>query len=143
AHRPWLGHVHERWVNHRFPVRVIVTAGVAADLRAFTMLPPREKRQIVHRVENSPLRWLESVARIRQRARNDYRHRVIEKRTRYFLGYVYRLYFFVWIQHDSVSQKPRSMRMDVPRGSAPPTCAKSHPLAGSSRVDRRAHQPEV
>ena len=72
AHRPRLRHVDKRRVNHRFAVRMIVTAGVAADLCAFTMLPPWEKRQVVHRVENSPLRRFESVARIRQRARNDY-----------------------------------------------------------------------
>ena len=79
AHRPRLRHVDERRINHRFAVRVIVTAGVAADLCAFTMLPSGKERQVVHRVENSALRWLESVARIRQRARNNDRHRVIEE----------------------------------------------------------------
>ena len=44
AHRPRLRHVDKRGVNHRFAVRMIVTAGVAADLCAFTVLPPREKR---------------------------------------------------------------------------------------------------
>jgi len=68
AHRPRLRHVHERGVNHRFAVRVIISAGVTANFCAFAVLPPWEKRQIVHRVENSSLRWLESVARVRQRA---------------------------------------------------------------------------
>src|SRR5215469_9571724 len=40
-------------------------------------------------------------------------------------------------------QKLASMQKDVPRGNAPPTCAKSHRLAESSQVDRRAHQPAV
>src|SRR6478609_3444456 len=97
----------------------------------------------MHRVENSPLRWLESVPRVRQCARNDDRHRVIEKRSRYFLGYVYGFYFFVRIQHDWVSQKQQSVRMDVPQGSAPPTCAKSRRLAGLSQVDQHAHRTEV
>ena len=66
AHRPGLRHVHERRVNHRFAVRVIVTARVAADLRALPMLPIREEREIVHRVEDAALRRLQSVARIRQ-----------------------------------------------------------------------------
>ena len=79
AHRPRLRHMHERGVDHGFTVRVIVTAGVAADLCAFTVLPSWEKRQVVHRKQNSPLRWLESVACIWQCARNDDRHRVIEK----------------------------------------------------------------
>ena len=80
AHRPRLRHVHERRVNHRFAVRVIVTARVTANLRALTMLPVREEREIVHRVEDAALRRLQSIARIRQRARDDDRHRVIEER---------------------------------------------------------------
>jgi len=44
AHCPRLRHVDKRRVNHRFTMRVIITAGIAADLCAFTMLPPREKR---------------------------------------------------------------------------------------------------
>ena len=43
AHRPRLGHVDERRINHRFAVRMIVTAGVTANLRALTMLPVRER----------------------------------------------------------------------------------------------------
>ena len=66
AHRPRLRHVDERRVNHRFAVRVIVTARIAANLRAFPVLPVREERQIVHRVKDAPLRRLQPVARIRQ-----------------------------------------------------------------------------
>ena len=80
AHRPRLRHVHERRINHRFAVRMIITARVTANLRAFAMLPVREERQIVHRVEDAALRRLQSVARVRQRARDDDRHRVIEER---------------------------------------------------------------
>ena len=79
AHRPGLRHVHERRIDHGFAVRMIITARVAADFCALAMLPIGKKGEIVHRVENSSLRWLESVARVRQGARNDYRHRVIEK----------------------------------------------------------------
>src|SRR6266487_6799444 len=80
-------------------MRMIITAGVAADFRALPMLPSREQRQIVHRVKDSSLRWLKAIARIRQRARDDHRHRVIEERPRYFLGHVYRLDFFVRVIH--------------------------------------------
>ena len=55
AHRPRLRHVHERGINHRFAVRVIVTARVAANLRAFAVLPIREKREIVHRIKDAAL----------------------------------------------------------------------------------------
>jgi len=64
AHGPRLRHVDERWVDHRFAVGMVITAGIAADLGALPMLPSGEERQIVHRIENSPLRWLEPVARI-------------------------------------------------------------------------------
>ena len=99
AHRPRLGHVHERWINYGFAVRVIVTAGVTADLRAFTMLSPGKEREIVHRVEDSPLRWLEPVARVRQSPGNNHRHRVIEERPRYLFGNIDRLYLFVRVIH--------------------------------------------
>jgi len=42
--------MHKRWVNDRFTVGVIITASVAADLCALTVLPAWEKRQVVHRV---------------------------------------------------------------------------------------------
>ena len=99
AHRPRLRHVHERRVNHRLAVRVIVTARVAANFGAFPMLPVGEERQVVHRIKDAALRRLQSVARIRQGARNDDRHRVIEKRPRDFFGDVNRIYFFVGVIH--------------------------------------------
>ena len=100
THRPRLRHVDERRINHRFAVRMIISAGVTANLRAFAMLSPGKEREIMHRVKNSALRWFESVARVRQRARNNDRHRVIEEGPRYFLGYIYRFNFLVWVKHD-------------------------------------------
>ena len=99
AHRPRLGHVNQGGIDHRLAVRVVVTARVTANLRALPVLPVREKREIVHRVENATLRRLKPVPRIRQRARNDDRHRVIEERPRHFLGDVDQLYFFVRVIH--------------------------------------------
>src|SRR4030095_16321124 len=61
AHRPRLRHVDKRGVDHRLAVRMIITTGVTTDFRAFAMLSIRKERQIVHRVENSSLRWLEPV----------------------------------------------------------------------------------
>src|SRR5437762_1095281 len=74
AHRPRLRHMHERRINHRLAVRMIVTARVTTNLCAFTMLPIREEREIMHCIEDASLRWLESVARIRQCPGNDHRH---------------------------------------------------------------------
>jgi hypothetical protein len=99
-----LGHVHEGRINHRFAVRVIVTAGIAANLRALAVLPVWEQRQIVHGVENSALRGLEPITRIGQCARDDDRHRVIEERSRHFFGNVNWLYFFVLVIHKTIRQ---------------------------------------
>ena len=43
AHRPRLRHVDERRINHRFAVRMVITAGVAANLGALAMLASRER----------------------------------------------------------------------------------------------------
>ena len=99
AHRPCLRHMHECWINHGLAVWVIVTARVTANLRALPVLPVREKRQIVHRVEDATLRRLQPVPRVWQRARNNDRHRVIEERPRHFIGDVNQFYFFVLVIH--------------------------------------------
>src|SRR5438876_8994582 len=80
-------------------MRMIITAGVAADFRALPMLPSREQRQIVHRVKDSSLRWLKAVARVRQRARDDHGHRVIEERPRYLYGDINWLFFSARVIH--------------------------------------------
>ncbi len=49
AHGPRLRHVHERRINHRLAVRMIIAAGVAANLGAFAVLAVRKQREIVHR----------------------------------------------------------------------------------------------
>src|SRR5947199_8676663 len=89
---------------------MIVTARVTANFRALTMLSPRKERQIVHREKNSALRRFQSVARVRQCARNDDRHRVIEERPRHFFSDVDRLYFFVGVKHYAVSAFSHSAR---------------------------------
>src|SRR5207253_1810653 len=143
AHRPGLRHVDESGVNHCFAVRMIITARVAADFCAFAMLSPRKEREIMHGKENPTLRWFESVACVRQCARNNDGHRVIEERSRYFVSYIYRLYFFVWIKHDWSSQRRSSRRRDALRGSALPRCAKSRLLAGWLEGDQSARRALV
>ena len=99
AHRPRLSHVDQGGVDYRFTVWMIITARVAADFRALAVLSIWKQRQIVHRVQDSSLRRLESVTRIRQGTRDNNGHGVIEERPRYLLGYIYRFYFFVLIVH--------------------------------------------
>src|SRR5215813_4634791 len=43
AHRPWLSHVDEGWINHRFTVRMIVTRSVTTNLGTLTVLAIGEK----------------------------------------------------------------------------------------------------
>ena len=85
AHRPRLRHVHERRIDHRLAVRMVVTGGVTADLRALDVLAPREQRQVFHRIQDAALRRLQSIAHIGQRARDDDRHRVIQERVLNFV----------------------------------------------------------
>ena len=59
-------------------MRVVVAAGVAADLRAFDSGGVRTEIEIVHRHENAALRRLETVTDVRQRAANNDGHRVGE-----------------------------------------------------------------
>ena len=86
AHRPRLRHVDQRRINHRLAVRMVIAAGVAADLGALAVLAVRKQREVVHRVQDAALRRLEPVAHVRQRARNDHRHRVIEERVLDLVG---------------------------------------------------------
>src|SRR5256714_1325896 len=71
------------------------------------MFPPGHDPELVHRIQDAPLRWLESVARVRQSPGNNHRHRVIEKRSRYFFCDVDRLYFFVGVIHYPNASDPR------------------------------------
>ena len=80
AHGPPLRHVYQRGINHRFPMRMVVAAGVTADFRALTMLPVGKERQIVHRVKDAALGGFQTVAHVGQRARDDHRHRIVEER---------------------------------------------------------------
>ena len=97
SHRPSLCHMHERGIDCHVAVRVIVTHRFADDLGAFAMFPIRLKPKTVHRIENSALRRFQSVSGVRKRARNDDRHRVVEKRLRHLFGDVYRFDFFIWM----------------------------------------------
>ena len=77
-HVPFLGHADERGIDHAFAVRVIVTAGVAGDLRALHAAGAGREVQVVHRDQDAPLRRLEPVAHVGQRPADDDAHRVRE-----------------------------------------------------------------
>ncbi len=58
AHRPRLRHVDEGRVNHGLAMRMIVTARVAANLRALVGFAAGIKRELLHRIEDAALRRL-------------------------------------------------------------------------------------
>ncbi len=79
AHRPRLPHVNEGRVDDGLTVRVVVAAGVAADLGALHVLAAGVEGELLHGEEDAPLRGLQAVARIGQRAEMMTEHRVVEE----------------------------------------------------------------
>ena len=78
AHVPFLGHAHQRWVDHALAVRVVVAAGIAGDLGTLHPSRPGGEVEIVHRHQDPPLGRLEAVAHVGQGPRDDHAHRVGE-----------------------------------------------------------------
>ncbi len=74
THRPRLCHVNERRIDSLIAMRMVVAHRFSHDLGAFEMLAIGINAQIIHREENPALRRLESITRIRKRARDDYGH---------------------------------------------------------------------
>jgi hypothetical protein len=60
-------------------VRVVRAHDVADDARALEPRPVRLQPRLVHRVEDAPVHRLQPVAHVRQGARDDHAHRVVEK----------------------------------------------------------------
>ena len=87
THGPVLTHIDECGINDRLTVRVVVSRGVAANLRALDVLLAGSEVQLAHREKDAPLRWLQSITHVRKGARDDNRHRVVEEGCREFLGY--------------------------------------------------------
>ena len=104
AHVPILGHAHQRGINDRFAVRMIVTASVAADLGTLDSAGARRQVQIVHRHQDSPLRRLQPVAHVRQRPADDDAHRVRQVA-------IFELFF------DRQVDEPAEHRIHIARGS--------------------------
>ena len=78
AHGEILRHPDHRVVNRLVAMRMIFTDHVTDDARGFDVLLVRRMALLVHRVQNAPMHRLQPVARIRQRARHDHAHGVIE-----------------------------------------------------------------
>ncbi len=78
AHGEVLRQAHERVVDRHVAVRVEVAHGVADDLRRLHVLLVPVYAEPLHGVEDAPVHWLQAVAHVGQRARDDDAHRVLE-----------------------------------------------------------------
>ena len=78
AHREVLRQAHERVVDRRVAVRVVVAHHLADDPRALRVAPRRPEAELAHPEEDAAVDRLEAVAHVRQGAADDHRHRVVE-----------------------------------------------------------------
>ncbi len=78
AHGKVLRHAHQGVVDRLVAVRVIFAHHVAHHARRFHVFLVGRVPALMHGIENAPVHRLESVADIRQRARHDDAHGVIE-----------------------------------------------------------------
>ena len=77
--RKVLCHPNERVIDRHRPVRVIVAARITGNFRALVRLAVgREAQPLEHDVQDATLHRLKTVAHVRQRARRDDRHRVVQ-----------------------------------------------------------------
>jgi hypothetical protein len=80
AHREGLGQAYHRLVDGGRAVRVVVTGDVPGDLGGLSEGPVVEQVQLAHRDEDAAVHGLQSIADVRERARDDDRHRIVDVR---------------------------------------------------------------
>ena len=78
AHRPGLGHAHQRVVDGLIAMRVVFTDHITDDPRRLAIGLVRRVAILVHRPQNTAVHRLETVTRIRDGPAHDHAHRVIE-----------------------------------------------------------------
>ena len=78
AQREVLGHAHQRVVNRRVAVRVVLTHRLADHARALDVRAVVHVVHLVHGEQDAAVHWLEAVAHIRQGTPYNHAHRVIE-----------------------------------------------------------------
>ena len=84
AHREILRHFDHRVVDGRVAVRVVFAEHVTDDGRRLFCLRRNVHARLVHRIQDAAVHRLQSVAHVRERARGDDRHRVVEVRLAHF-----------------------------------------------------------
>ena len=97
THRPWLGHIHEGGINGTIAVRMIFTHRLTHDTGTLEVSLGRGQGKVMmHRIEQSSLRWLQAITRIGQGPGNDDGHRIVQKGLRHLVGNVDRLNVIAW-----------------------------------------------
>src|SRR6266704_3730669 len=71
--------MNESGINRLVSVRMIITHRLADDFRALDVLAIGHDAEFVHGEQNSALGRFQSIAHVRQGARDNYGHRIIEK----------------------------------------------------------------
>src|SRR6266849_4338856 len=107
AHVEILREAHERRIDDRFTMRVVVAGSVAADFRAFAVAAVGGQAEIVHGYQDSPLHGLEAVAHVGERARDDHAHCVVQIRLAHLRFDIYRKQdgFICFVSHSSLSPR--------------------------------------
>ncbi len=85
AQREVLRHAHERVVDRRVAVRVVLAHHRADDSGALHVAPVRLQPHLVHREQDAAVDGLQAVADVGQRAPDDDRHGVVEIRGAHLL----------------------------------------------------------
>ena len=85
AHGEILRHAHQRIVDRIAAMGVVLAHHVADDARALAGRPVVVVAALAHGVEDAPVHRLEAVAHVRQRARHDHAHGVVEVRALHLL----------------------------------------------------------
>ena len=86
THGERLRHTNHGIVNRAVAVRVIFTEHVADDTGGFTIRTVIVITVFIHGINNAAVYRFQAVADIRQRARNDDAHGIVEVRAAHFLG---------------------------------------------------------
>ncbi len=78
AQREVLRHAHDRVVDRRVAVRVVLAHDVADDAGRLLVRLVRQVPRLEHAVEHPPVHRLQAVAHVGQRPPDDHAHRVVE-----------------------------------------------------------------
>ena len=90
AHGEILRHAHDRVIDRAVAVRMILTENLADDTRRLLVGLRRAHARLLHRIEDAAVHRLQTIAHIRQRARHDDAHRVVDVRVLHLVLEIHR-----------------------------------------------------